>query len=122
MSESPVSQVYRSCIQTLGDAEYCSSVVDAVIQALTTRIYSYPSQGHAKTKFFLVLSPDVEYTTSVLVDADKRAVVLWLRAPNHSVSLVFGRSSDGSKAVLSGALVHNLELIALQNPPLIPKK
>jgi len=113
---SPTSEVYRSCMKSLNDGEYCASVVDAVLES-AKRIYSYTPKGRTKPRFHLVLPPFVDYVVNVWVDQDKRSVVVTLRARNHSVLLVYERTSDGG-ITLKSATVHNLELAALLNSPL----
>jgi hypothetical protein len=106
-------------MKSLNDGEYCASVVDAVLDA-SKRIYSYTPKGRTKPQFYLVLPPFVDYMVNVLVDQDKRSVAVTLRAPNHSVLLIYERTGNGGIA-LKSATVHNLELAALLNSPLEPK-
>jgi len=115
---SPTSEVYRSCMKSLNDGEYCASVVDAVLES-AKRIYSYTPKGRTKPRLHLVLPPFVDYVVNVFVDQDKRSVAVTLRAPNHLVILVYERTGDGGIA-LKSATVNNLELAALWNSPLGP--
>jgi len=117
---SPTSEVYRSCMKSLNDGEYCASVVDAVLES-AKRIYSYTPKGRTKPRYYLVLPPFVDYVVNVFVDQDKRSVAVTLRAPNHLVILLYERTGDGGIA-LKRATVNNLELVALLNSPLDLKK
>jgi hypothetical protein len=108
-------------MQSLNDGEYCSGVVDAVVQTLSSRVYSYVSEGRKKPRWYLVLSPKVDYVLGMFVDENKQSVVLVLRADNHMVYLIYKKNSDG-RFVLRNALVHTIQNEAMLNGPLIPKE
>jgi hypothetical protein len=114
---NPVSDVYRSCMNAVGDAEYCAGVVDAVLQTVLTRVYNYVSEGRKKPIFYLVLANNIDYVTNPWVDLNKKSVAVVLRAPNHSISLVY-QKDDGGRFVLRRAAVSNLEYMAMLNGPL----
>ncbi len=113
------SKVYNSCMQELGDAEFCSGVRDAVLEAITKRVFKYFPEGRTRP-WFLVLLNAIEYDYSVMVDhLEKRAVFVALRGPNHSIGLLYLRDSDG-RFVLRYTTFSNMELMALLNGPLDP--
>jgi hypothetical protein len=114
---NPVSDVYRSCMNALGDAEYCAGVVDAVLQAALSRVHRYAPKGRKKPIFYIVLANNIDYATSPWVDQTKGLVAVVLRGPNHSISLVYEKDDDG-RFVLSRAAVSNLEYMAMLNGPL----
>jgi len=120
MSEyTPATDVYRSCMDALGDAEYCAGVVDAVLQAALSRVYRYVPEGRKRPVFFLVLANKIDYKIGPWVDEAKESVAVELRAPNHSISLLYKRDSRG-RFVLSSAAVSILEYMAMLNGPLNP--
>jgi hypothetical protein len=106
-------------MQALNDAEYCSGVVDAVVQTLSSRVYSYVPEGRGKPRWHLVLS-NVDYVLGVFVDENKQSVVTVLRAENHMVYLIYKKNSD-RRFVLRNTLVHTIQNEAMLNGPLIPK-
>jgi len=114
---NPVTDVYRSCMNALGDAEYCAGVVDAVLQTVLTRVYSYVSEGRKRPVFYLALVNNIDYVTNPWVDLNKKSVAVVLRGPNHSISLVYERDDSG-RFVLRRVAVSNLEYMAMLNGPL----
>jgi len=114
---NPATDVYRSCMNALGDAEYCAGVVDAVLQTVLTRVYSYAPEGRKRPVFYLALVNDIDYVTNPWVDLNKKSVAVVLRGPNHSISLVYERDDSG-RFVLRRAAVSNLEYMAMLNGPL----
>ncbi|CAG25656.1 hypothetical protein PyrSV_gp37 [Pyrobaculum spherical virus] len=115
LNETPLAQVYRSCMEAVNDAEYCAKVIDVVIDS-AKRVYSYVPEGRTKPKIYVLLAPDVDYVAGVLVDKDKKSVIILLRAPRHAVSLLYERNKDGW-FTLKSATVSNNELAALMNGP-----
>ncbi len=116
----PASQVYNSCMVEVGDAQYCSCVVDAYLEATSKRLFKYIPEGRVRP-WFLLLFNDIDYDFDVLVDhKEKRAVFVMLRGPNHSIGLLYLRDSDGRFA-LRAVTFSNLELMAMLNGPLAPR-
>jgi len=114
---NPVTDVYRSCMDVLGDAEYCAGVVDAVLQAALSRVHKYVSEGRKRPVFYLVLANSIDYATNPWVDQTKQSVAVVLRGPNHSISLLYERD-DGGGFVLRRVAISNLEYMAMLNGPL----
>jgi len=114
---NPVADVYRSCMDVLGDGEYCAGVVDAVLQAALSRVHGYMPEGRKRPKFYLVLANDIDYVTNPWVDQTKQSVVVVLRGPNHSISLAYEKDSGG-QFVLRRVAISNLEYLAMLNGPL----
>jgi hypothetical protein len=108
-------------MQALNDAEYCSGVVDVIVQTLSSRVYSYVPEGRGKPRWHLVLPLKVDYVLGTFVDENKQAVVLVLRAENHMVYLIYKKNSDG-RFILSNTMVHTIQHEAMLNGPLIPKE
>jgi hypothetical protein len=104
-------------MNALGDAEYCAGVVDAVLQAVLTRVHNYVPEGQKRPIFYVVLANNIDYAISPWVDQTKQSVVVVLRGPNHSISLAYERD-DGGRFVLRRAAVSNLEYMAMLNGPL----
>jgi len=115
--EGALVHVYKTCMDTLGDAEYCTSLVEVILDLYTRRVFSYEPKGRAKPKFHLVLPRDVDYTAGILVDTTKKSAVVLLHAPHHVVHLKYERNEDG-RFTLKGAWASNLEVVAAMNGPL----
>ena len=109
--------VYKSCMDTLGDVEYCARLVDIILELSSKRAFSYVSKRRPRTKFYLVL-PRIDYSAGILVDKTKKSVVVMLYAPRHAVSLVYERNQDGG-FTLTRATVSNPEYAAMTNGPLM---
>jgi hypothetical protein len=113
------SEVYSSCMKELDDAQYCSGLVDAYLQATSSRLFGYIPKGRTRPWYMLLLN-DIEYDPIVMVDyQEKRTVFVVLRGPNHSIGLLYERGSDG-RFVLRVTTFSNLELTAILNGPLDP--
>jgi len=119
--EGALVHVYKACMDMLGDAEYCTSLVEVILDIYTRRVFSYVPKGRSKPKFHLVLPHDVDYTAGILVDKLKNSVVLILQAPRHAVSLVYERNKDGGFTLMR-ATVSNPEFAAMTNGPLMSKE
>jgi hypothetical protein len=114
--EGTLVHVYKTCINTLGDAEYCASLVEVVLELSTRRVFSY-TRGRDKPRFYLVLPRNVDYTAGILVDSAKKSAVIMLRAPHHMVHLTYERNA-GERFVFKNALVFNMEVAAAMNGPI----
>jgi len=115
--EGTLVHVYKTCMDSLNDAEYCSALMEVVLELYTRRVFSYTPMGRDKPIFHLALPHNVDYTAGILVDLTKKSVVILLHAPHHVVHLKYERNEDGRFA-FKNALVSNLEVVAAMNGPL----
>jgi len=119
--EGTLVHVYKTCVDTLSDAEYCSALVEVVLELYTRRVFSYVPKGRDKPKHYLMLPHDVDYTAGILVDTTKNSFIIVLQAPRHAVSLVYERNKDGG-FTLTRATVSNPEFVAMTNGPLLSRE
>lgn len=114
--EGALVHVYKTCMDSLNDAEYCSALMEVVLELYTRRVFSYTPMGRDKPIFHLALPHNVDYTAGILVDLTKKSVVILLHAPHHVVHLKYERN-EGGRFVFKNALVSNLEVAAAMNGP-----
>jgi len=129
------SKVYRWCMEaTGGDAQYCADVKEVVAQVASTRAFSY-AHPSGKPRFLLFLPSTIyvdvleseevhdslllaaraAYAAKILLDEERRGVIVTLQAPSHAISLLYERRD---KLTLKKAVVSNVEIAALMNGPL----
>jgi hypothetical protein len=121
MYKGDLADVYRSCMRSINNAEYCAGVVDAVVDAASRWIYTYASEGDSKPRFrFHIIRTHSNYEVKIYVDAMKESLILVLNGLGHSIHLYYERR-DGRFVLKRGGIV-SLETIALMNgyfePPL----
>jgi hypothetical protein len=121
-NESPIVKLYRECMATVNDVDYCVKVIDIVVHVANKRVFTSMPEGRNKPRFHLMLPPDVDYSAGILVDKDKKSVIVMLRAPHHSAGLLFELTDGGYR--LKTTSIITLETMALLNGPLpdIPYK
>jgi len=113
-----ILKLYRSCMDAMHDVEYCTKVIEVVIDVAGKQVFTYLPEGRTKPRFHVVLPrSDVDYTAGVLVGTDKKSVIVVLLAPHHIVWLHYEFREDG-KHVLKSATIYTLEVAALMNGPL----
>jgi hypothetical protein len=121
MYKGDLAEIYRSCMKSLNDAEYCAGVVDTVVDAASRWIYSYASEGRINPMFrFHIIRTHSDYQVKIFVDSKKESLILKLDGLGHSIHLYYER--EGGKFVLKRGGIVSLETIALMNgyfePPL----
>jgi len=118
-----LAEIYRSCMRSLNDIEYCAGVVDTVVDAASRWIYTYTHASgdrNRPTFRFHIIRTHSDYTVKIFVDAKKESLILVLDGLGHSIHLYYER--EGGKFVLKRGGIASLETIALMNgyfePPL----
>jgi hypothetical protein len=112
---SSLADIYRECMYGVNDAVYCAGVVEAVVHASSTMIYTTTPEGRTKPRFH-VMRPSSDYVVNIFVDKNKESVIIMLRGRGHSIDLLYKR--EGDRFVLKKAVISSIETIALMNGPL----
>jgi len=129
-----ISDVYHRCMEAAGDAEYCAEVKEVVAELAATRAFSY-AHPSGKPRFLLILPSTIyvdvlseeahgalllfaakaTYAAKILLDEERRGIIVTLQAPSHTVALLYERQG---KLTLKKVTVSNVEIAALMNGPL----
>jgi hypothetical protein len=107
--ERDIGELYLDCVIMTRDGDYCGKVVRLAKEAKRRR-FTYG----VRPKLHLVL-PDVEYRIGVIVDRNKRQIIITMIHANHAVFLHYVR--DGGDYVLKWVDVLNVDVAAMYNGP-----
>jgi hypothetical protein len=111
-SNGDLTDVYNSCMRSLGDAEYCAGVVESVVDAASRWIYTYVPEDRARPRFHIIRTHS-DYVVKIYVDPNKKSLVLVLEGLRHSIQLSY-KKEDGRFVLKSGMIV-SLETNALNS-------
>jgi hypothetical protein len=99
-------------MKNLNDAEYCTGVVEAVVDAASRYIYTCALEGRARPRLHVVRTHH-DYTTRIYVDPKKESLVLVLEGLRHSIQLLYKRRDR--RFTLKRCGIVSMETMALNN-------
>ncbi len=100
---------FMSCLQYVGDKDYCKKAVELLAEAQTRRVFTYGG----KVRFHVVL-PSYIQRFAMATDKERRAVVIFLDVIGATAVLFYERSGGDFRLKFVDWIT--TELKALRNP------